>query len=133
MIMKQKVVTRYSICFKRQVIADIEGGRFESITQAQHHYGIVGNSTIKRWLQKYGKNHLMAKVIRVQKPNEKDQIRQLKQQVAELQRALGQTQVKNVLNEEFLKIACEELGCDVETIKKKADTAQSPKPGNGPA
>jgi transposase len=131
--MKQKIVKRYSICFKRQVIADLEGGRFDTIGEVQRHYGITGNATVQKWLQKYGKNHLLPKVIRVQKPNEKDQIRQLKQQVAELQRVLGQTQVDNVLNEEFLKIACEELGCDVETIKKKADTEQSPRPGNDQA
>jgi len=33
-----------------------------------------------------------------------------------------------VLNEEFLKIACEELGCGVETIKKEAAIAQSTRP-----
>ncbi len=82
--MKQKIVTRYSICFKRQVIADIEGGRFESIGEAQRHYGIGGASTVQKWLRKYGKNHLAPKVIRVQKPNEKDQIQQLKQQIAQL-------------------------------------------------
>ncbi len=128
--MKQKIVRRYSICFKRQVIADVESGRFGSVAEARHHYGIVGNATVQRWLRKYGKNHLAPKVIRVQKPNEKDQIQQLKQQVAQLQQALGQTQARSILNEEFLKIACEELGCNVETIKKKAVNAPSTKPGN---
>ena len=64
----------------------------------------------------------------MQKPNEKDQIQQLRQQVAQLQQALGQTQARSILNEEFLKIACEELGCDVETIKKKAANAPSTEP-----
>jgi len=126
--MKQKIVRRYSICFKRQVIADLESGRFESVAEARQHYGVPGRATVQRWLKKYGKDHLAPKVIRVQKPDERDQIRQLKQQIAELQRALGRTQARNVLNEEFLKIACEELGCDVETIKKKAAIAQSTRP-----
>ncbi len=95
--MKQKIVRRYSICFKRQVIADMESGRFGSVAEARHHYGIVGNATVQRWLRKYGKNHLAPKVIRVQKPNEKDQIQQLKQQVAQLQQALGQTQARSIL------------------------------------
>jgi transposase len=128
--MKQKIVTRYSICFKRQVIADIERGRFDSMLEASNHYGIGSSSTVKRWLKKYEKNHLLPKVIRVQKPNEPDQIYQLKQQVAQLQQALGQTQARSILNEEFLKIACEELGCDVDTIKKKAVIAPSAKPGS---
>jgi len=34
--MKQKMVKRYSICFKRQVITDIENGRFESVAEARY-------------------------------------------------------------------------------------------------
>ena len=126
--MKQKMVTRYSICFKRQFIADLESGRFESIAEASKHYGIAGGSTVKGWLRKYGKNHLLPKVIRVQRPNERNQIQQLRQQVAQLQQALGQTQARSILNEEFLKIACEELGCDVDTIKKKSSTRRRSSP-----
>ena len=126
--MKQKTIRKYSISFKRQVIADLEDGRFDSIEAARRHYGIGGTTTVQKWLRKYGKNHLLPKVVIVQKPNEPNQIRQLKRQVAELQRALGQTQVENVLNAEFLKIACEELGCDVDVFKKKVDTAPSTKP-----
>lgn len=128
--MKCQTVMRYSISFKRQVVADLESGRFESIESARRHYGIGGRETIQTWLRKYGKNHLLPKVVIVQKPNERDQIRQLKQQVAELQQALGQTQVENVLNNEFLKIACDELACDVETFKKKVGTTRSIKPRN---
>ena len=127
--MKSHTVRQYSISFKRQVIGDLEDGRFDSMVAAQRHYGIGGMSTIQGWPRRYGKNHLLPKVVIVQKPDEKDQMRQLKQQVAELQRALGQTQVENVLNAEFLKIACVDLGCDVEAFKKKVDTQRFTKPG----
>ena len=123
--MKQKTIRKYSISFKRQVIADLEDGRFDSIESARRHYGIGGTTTVQKWLRKYGKNHLLPKVVIVQKPNEPNQIRQLKRQVAELQRALGQTQVENVLNAEFLKMACEELACEVDAFKKKVDTTRS--------
>lgn len=123
--MQQKTIRRYSISFKRQVIADLEDGRFDSIESARRHYGIGGTTTVQKWLRKYGKNHLLPKVIKVQKPNEPDQIRQLKRQVGELQRALGQTQAENLLNAEFLKMACQELDCDVVAFKKKVDTVPS--------
>ena len=129
--MKSKTIRQYSISFKRQVIADLEGGRFDSIEAARRHYGIGGMRTIQGWLRKYGKNHLLPKVVIVQKPNERDMIRELQQQVAQLQRALGQTQVENVLNAEFLKIACQELDCDVEAFKKKVDTTRSTKSTSG--
>lgn len=128
--MKQRIVRRYSISFKRQVIADVESGRFDSLQSAQRHYGIGGWSTIQRWLRKYGKNHLLPKVVIVQKPDEKNQMRELKQQVAKLERALGQTQVENLLNAAFLKLACDDLDCDVDAFKKKVDTRRFTKSGS---
>jgi len=127
--MKRQTIRQYSISFKRQVISDLENGRFDSIESARRHYGIGGMRTIQGWLRKYGKNHLLPKVVIVQKPDEKDQIRKLKQQLAEVQRALGQTQVENVMNAAFLKIACEELACDVDAFKKKVATTQFTTPG----
>ena len=126
--MGQRIVRRYSACFKQQVVADLENGRFGSMEAARVHYGIGGSGTIRLWLKRYGKNHLCGKVVRVEKPDEADQIRQLKRQIAELQRALGRTQAENVLNAEYLKLACEELGEDVEGFKKKTDGGRSTKP-----
>ena len=117
--MRQRTVIRYSLGFKQQVIRQLESGRFGSISEAQEHFGIKGPSTISYWLRKYGRNHLCAKVIRVEKPDEQNQVRQLKKQIKQLKEALGQTQAENVINHEFLKIACEEMGQDVDAFKKK--------------
>jgi len=113
---------RYSMSFKQQVIKQLEAGRFSSISEAKEHFGILGDYTIQNWLKKYGRNHLCAKVVRVEKPDEKDRIRELTKQVRQLKEALGQTQAEKIIGEEFLKIACEQLGQDVEKFKKKADT-----------
>ena len=122
--MRQRTVIRYSVCFKQQVVSELEAGRFDSIGQANEHYGITGAMTVRSWLRKYGKNHLCPKVVRVEKPNEKDQIRELKKQIRQLKEALGQTQAEKIIGEEFLKIACEEMGQDVDAFKKKADIEQ---------
>jgi len=119
--MEQKIVVTYSTSFKMQVIEDIERGRF-SMNGASVHYGINGSQTISKWLKKYGKNHLCPKVIRVEKPNEKDQIKELKNRIKDLEFALGKTQAKRVLGDCFLEIACGQLGTDVESFKKKADS-----------
>ena len=118
--MKNQTIKRYSVCFKRQVVEDLEDGRFDTIQAARDHYGIGGSATIPNWLRQYGKNHLLPKVVIVQKSDEKDQIRALKRQVLQLQYALGETQTQNVLHAEFLKMACDELGCDIESFKKRA-------------
>jgi transposase len=117
--MKFSTQIRYSIAFKQQVIADLESGRLGSIEAANRHYGITGKATIRRWLRKYGRNHLLPKVVRVEKPDEADQIRQLKRQVEELQKALGRTQLEKILGDAFLAEACQALGTDVEAFKKK--------------
>lgn len=124
-VMQERLVRRYSACFKRQVIAELERGRFGSLEEARVHYGIGGSETIQRWLKRFGRNHLQAKVVRVEKPGEADRVRVLKRQVEELQRALGQTQAENVLNAAYLEIACERLGEAVAEFKKKTAARRS--------
>jgi transposase-like protein len=119
--MRERVVLRYSECFKREVVEALESGRFSSVCAARAHFGIKGGDTIPKWLKRFGRNHLQAKVVRVEKPDEADRVRELQKQVAQLQRALGQTQAQNLLNEAFLKRACQRLGEDVEAFKKKSD------------
>jgi transposase len=117
--MEQSVVYRYSLAFKRQVVDDIENGRFDSMEAARIHYGIKGPCTVKKWIRRFGKNHLLAKVIRVEKPDEKDQIRQLRQEVRKLRELLGSKEAEKAISEAYLEIACEELGTDIESFKKK--------------
>jgi transposase len=117
--MKPRDQIRYSDSFRRHVVDELESGRFASMSEAKRHYGIGGWNTIPGWLRKYGKNHLLPKVVIVQRPNEKDQIRELRRQKQELEQALGQMQLQNMISEKRLEIACEELGVDVEAFKKK--------------
>ena len=51
--MQQRLVIRYSMNFKRQVVSELESGRFDSIVQASEHYGITGSMTIRKWLGKF--------------------------------------------------------------------------------
>jgi transposase len=126
--MVPNTAVRYSLSFKHQVINELESGRFGSINEARVHYGIKGWMTVIYWLRKYGKNHLCPKVVRVEKPNEQSELRQMKQRIRQLEEALGKTQAENVLNQEFLKIACRQMGQDVDQFKKKADMTQSIRP-----
>jgi transposase-like protein len=90
--MEPSTQVRYSEAFKRQVVRELESGRFGSIQEARTHYGIGGGSTVRRWLERMGRNDLMPKVVRVERPEEASQIVELKKQVRQLQQALGQTQ-----------------------------------------
>ena len=119
--MRERLVYRYSECFKQEVVEALEAGRFDSFEAAGVHYGVRGNGTIARWLKGFGKSHLQAKMVRVEKPDEADRIRELQKQIAKLERALGQTQAENLLNAELLKTACRRLGEDVEGFKEKKE------------
>lgn len=123
--MDRRIQVRYSLAFKRQVVEDLESGRFGTILAAQEHYGIGGMCTVRGWLKRFGRNDLMAKVVRVEKPEEVDEMRRLRREIEQLRQALGQTQLENVLHETLLELACEQLGTDVECFKKKADRRRS--------
>lgn len=118
-----KKTIRYSEQFKLQVIKDIESGRFPTIAAARRHFGIQGIGTISDWLRKYGKNHLLGKVVIVQKPDELDEKKRLKKRIKELEQALVQTQVQSVIHESYFEIVCEENGIkDIEAYKKKLNS-----------
>ena len=118
--MRDRVVRRYSACFKRRVISELERGRFASLEAVREHYGMGGSMTVQGWLKRYGKNHLQAKVVRVETPDEASEIRELRAKIKQLELALGRTQAEKILEAQFLKLACQELGQDVETFKKNA-------------
>ena len=64
--MKKNKSTRYSEAFKRQVVDEIDRGKFSSPYKAKEAYGIRGNGTIKRWIGKYGREDLLPKHIRIE-------------------------------------------------------------------
>lgn len=83
-------------------------------------YGIKGTVTVARWVRKYG-NGSRGKVIRVQRPEEIDEKKQLKARVRQLERALADANIDAALERAYTRIACQRAGIkDVEEFKKKA-------------
>ena len=126
---RDRISVRYSESFKIQVIEELESGKLATLESARRSYGIGGSCTIQKWLAKYGRNDLRGKVIRVETPEQQDQIKKLKQQIRQLESALAQTQVENLINESRYEVLCEQVGIDPEEFKKKVDTQQLSKPG----
>ena len=114
---------RYSEAFKLQVIEQIEEGSYTH-TQAARIYG-CSQSTIHGWLKKYGKNHLLNKVVRIQTMDETDRIKQLESQITELKENLADAYVDQKLSESYLKLACQQLGIDEQEFKKKVNSKPS--------
>jgi transposase-like protein len=110
---------RYSEAFKQQVISELEDGRFASAGEAAKAYGIGGHSTINRWLSEYGRNELVGKVVRVEKPGEPGEIKRLQERVRELESALSDSYIDGALERSYFTILCEQTNTDPEVFRKK--------------
>ena len=119
----RRQVVRYSEAFKMQVVSELESGVLDGIEAARSRYGIAGGSTVQGWLKKYGRDHLRTRVVRVETPNEQDQVEALKKRIKKLEKTVAETQVEAVLHKAFYQIVCKEHGIeDPEAYKKKLDT-----------
>lgn len=111
---------RYSEAFKLEVVREIETGNFGSFEQLRQKYGILGSSTLSKWLRKYGREHLLPRRVRIEMPEEVDQIRKLKKRIKDLERALVNAQVAKVIDDAYFELVCEQSGItDIEGYKKK--------------
>ena len=115
-----KRIVRYSEAFKLKVVRDLEEGRYGSAGEVSRAYGIKGAMTVAKWVRRYGKDHLLGKVIHVMKADEQTEVQALRKQVRELKAALADAHLDLKLDAAYLKIACRTAGIeDVEAFKKK--------------
>ena len=118
--MKQRALMRYSEAFKLQVVRELEQGRFESAGAAGRAYGVKGCDTVACWVRRFGKDHLLGKVVRVMKADERAEVGALRKRVRELERALADAHLDLKLEAAYVKLACEAAGVrDVAEFKKK--------------
>jgi len=102
-----------------QVVRELEEKNLP-VAALRRKYGIQGFGTIERWARKYG-NGSRGKVIRVQKPEEIDEMKKLKERVRLLERALADANVDLAIERAYTDIACERAGIkDVADFKKKS-------------
>jgi len=82
-------------------------------------YGIKGSVTVQKWVRKYG-NGSRGKMIRVERPEEINELKRLKDRVRRLESALADANIDLALERAFTELACERAGLEVEEFKKKA-------------
>lgn len=128
--MNTKLTTyRYSEAFKQQVVREFESGNLTR-GQLRRKYGIGGGCTVNQWVKKYASFESIPKLIRVEKPDEKDQILALKEEIKRLKQAIADEVLDRKIAESTLEVICEDRGWDIEEVKKKAGIAlQKKQPG----
>jgi transposase-like protein len=115
-----KSVVRYSEAFKLQVVRELEQGRFGSIAEVRRAYGVRGSATVDAWIRRFGKDHLLGKVVRVMKADEQAEVQALRKQVKDLKGALADAHLDLKFESAYVKLACEAAGIrDVAEFKKK--------------
>lgn len=113
-----KPAVRYSEAFKMEIVRELES-QGVSMMSLEKKYGISGRGTIRRWLTRYG-NGSRGKVILVQKPEEIDELKRLKERVRRLEGALADANVDLAIERAYTRIACKRAGIsDVDEFKKK--------------
>ena len=117
----QKIVIRYSQAFKQKIVTEIETGKI-TIADAKKIYDITGNGTIENWIKKIGKNHLLAKVVRIEMKDEQDKLKQLERQKQQLESALAQAHLKIICLESLLETVEDHYSIDIK--KNSATQAQ---------
>jgi transposase-like protein len=109
---------RYSEAFKMAVVRELEQEDL-SCEHVRRKYGILGCETVPAWVRKYG-NGSRGKRIRVERPEEINELKRLKERVRRLESALADANIDIALERAFTELACERAGIDVEEFKKKA-------------
>jgi hypothetical protein len=87
-------------------------------------YGLNSASLLNLWLKKYGKNHLIQRIVRIEMPEEKSPyeiIKELKKEKQKLESALAQSHLKNLVLETMIEVAEEKYKIP---IKKKLGVKQ---------
>lgn len=116
--MKRKTIICYSEAFKLEVVNHYESNRL-TMQETSKIFGISGSETLKNWLRKYGKASSLNKVIRVEKPDEKNRLKELEKEVKKLKEALADTYLRKVTAESTLEVAAEMMGLTIDELKKK--------------
>jgi len=114
----QNAGIRYSEAFKMAVVREVEEQDLP-FEQVRRKYGIRGSWTVQKWVREYG-NGSRGKIIRVEKPNEINELARLKAELRRAKEALADAHIDLALERAYTELACERAGVEVEEFKKKA-------------
>lgn len=112
-------VIRYSEAFKRQVVGELERGKHSCVAAARRAYGIGGSATVRAWVRRYGREDLLAKKVKVESLEERDELKEARRRIRELEAAVADAHIDYCLEKAYFHVACERLGVESEEFKKK--------------
>jgi len=108
--------------FKKRIVQDYESGQYSVSDLSKLHS--IANTQIYNWIYKFSTVNQKGYRVVEMKESSDTKVKQLEQRIKELERAVGQKQIKIEYLEKMIDLASEELNID---IKKNSDT----QPSNG--
>lgn len=111
MNMKKEPIKRYSQAFKQQVVREYEAGA--SATSLAQQYGIGTHTTIKKWVQKYGRSGFRSEKVVIQTVEDQLEVQEMKARIAALESALAESVLEKRMLETTLAVASAELKLDL--------------------
>ena len=111
---------KFSEDFKRKIVKDYEQGTM-SVCQMSRLYGIA-NTQIYNWIYKFSTFNEKGYRIVEAKDSSANKLKEMEERIKELERSIGQKQIKIDFLEKMIDIAKTDLNID---IKKNYDTSQS--------
>ena len=128
--MHMKTTFRYSEAFKAHVVSEIESGKLSSCGEAARRYGIKGSNTVYEWVRRYGRDHLIGKVVRVETVGERNELKRLRHRIRELEALVSDQALRIAVESSYVILACREAGIeDVDGFKKKQIRLWAPDSG----
>lgn len=110
----------YSLEFKAQLVSDFESGKYSVQQLSKLHK--IGRPTIYKWIYKFSTfNEHGSRIVEMSKSST-HKLEDLEKKIKDLERIVGQKQIKIDYLEKMVDIAKEELDID---LKKNFDTSQS--------
>ena len=91
------------------------------VEQVRRKYGVKSGGTVAIWVRKYG-NGSRGKIIRVEKPEEINEKKRMKERMRQLEAVVADLNVELAVERAYVRIACQRAGIkDVAEFKKKTD------------
>lgn len=101
---KEQIIKKFSEELKIAIVEEIESGMYSQY-EASSHYG-VSRVCLRKWLAQYGKLKVHRTIVEVKMANSKDEIRELKE-------ALADSQLKIKFLEKVLEVAGRHYKTDI--------------------
>ena len=103
---------RYSKAFKRQVVSEVESGRYRSQHAVARIYSIGAMTTVARWVRQYGREDFLPRKVRIETLKERDELKESRKRIRDIEIALADAHIECCIEKAYVHVVCDRMGVD---------------------